>query len=582
MLSLIVTFVSLIHCIATDGGIINAANDLDRVDVPAVGNSLPVLNEISALCQLQYYMKCTERDVLLSFGICATQNDNQDIFVAKCPYFELSGYNVTEPGYIRLPDNISELNDYMCGPLNRKGFLCKDCIDGFGPSVTSLGYKCSNCTDAWYGIPLYLAVELIPITLFYLIILIFKVRLTSAPMVLYIFYSQLVSYEILFFKDGSMERLLLDNKGSSLLTCILLFYSIWDLDFFRYILPPFCVSNNLQLIHIQFLRYISIVYPVLLVILTWICVELHDRNFKVLVWLWRPFHKCFVRLQRGWDAKSDIIDVFTAFFFLSYNKSLYQLILICHCPHLFSVVDENIYSRLILLFDVDTDCLSKKHLSFLIPVAIIFFIFNILPALVLVLYPFRWCRMCLLKCKAGRPSITAFVERFHACYRDGLDGGKDMRSFSGLYFFLVLLISMHNLLAIKIFKVSRLLYVTFIFLASTVLIAFIKPYKQTYMNALDTLLLAHLTVVCALLSREYYAEEGTQIFAIVLIPAAVFKLIILFIIVNKFKNKMVQWCKKVYKDMCDSKFASKVKDLVTDPVETQPLINPTSSTVEIT
>ena len=82
--------------------------------------------------------------------------------------------------------------------------------------------------------------------------------------------------------------------------------------------------------------------------------------------------------------------------------------------------------------------------------------------------------------------------------------------------------SMHNLLAIKIFQVSHFLYATFIFLASTVLIAFIKPYKQTYMNALDPLLLAHLTVVCALLSREYYAEEGTQIFAIVLIPAAVF------------------------------------------------------------
>ena len=279
----IVTFVSLIHCITTDSGIINAANNLDRVDVPAVGNSLPVLNEISALCQLQYHTKCTEHDVLLAFGICATQNNNQDIFAAICPYFELRGYNVTEPGYIRLPDNISELNDYMCGPLNRKGLLCKDCIDGFGPSVTSLGYKCSNCTEVWYGIPLYLAVELIPITLFYLIILIFKVRLTSAPMVLYIFYSQLVSYEILFFKDGSMQRLLFDNNGSSLLTCILLFYGIWDLDFFHYILPPFCVSNNLQLIHIQFLRYISIVYPVLLVILIWICVELHDRNFKVFV-----------------------------------------------------------------------------------------------------------------------------------------------------------------------------------------------------------------------------------------------------------------------------------------------------------
>ena len=130
--------------------------------------------------------------------------------------------------------------------------------------------------------------------------------------------------------------------------------------------------------------------------------------------------------------------------------------------------------------------------------------------------------------------------------------------------------------------ISHFLYATFVFLASTVLIAFIKPYKQTYMNVLDTLLLAHLTVVCALMSREYYSEEGIQIFAIVLVLTAVFKLIILFIVVVKFKNKAVQWCKKVCKDIRDSKLASKVKGLATDPAETQALLNPTSSTVEIT
>ena len=139
-------------------------------------------------------IKCTDQGVLLNFGYCATETEGV-IYLAKCHYFQLEGHNVTEPGYIRLPDNISELNDYMCGPMNRKGLLCKDCIDEFGPSVTSLGYKCSNCTDAWYGIPLYLAVELIPITLFYLIILIFKINLISPPMVLFILFNQSIMYE---------------------------------------------------------------------------------------------------------------------------------------------------------------------------------------------------------------------------------------------------------------------------------------------------------------------------------------------------------------------------------------------------
>ena len=158
--------ICLIHCVATDSAIIDTANSKNLVDVPAVENSL-----LDALCQLQFQMKCTEHDILLAFGIYATQKlltTKKSSSIAEYPYFELEGHNVTEPGYIRLPDNISELNDYMCRSMNRKGLLCKNCIDGFGPSVTSLGYKCSNCTDAWYGIPLYLAVELIPITLFYL------------------------------------------------------------------------------------------------------------------------------------------------------------------------------------------------------------------------------------------------------------------------------------------------------------------------------------------------------------------------------------------------------------------------------
>ena len=36
-------------------------------------------------------------------------------------------------------------------------------------------------------------------------------------------------------------------------------------------------------------------------------------------------------------------------------------------------------------------------------------------------------------------SVSAFVEKCHNCYRDGLNGGRDniMRSFTGLYFLTV-------------------------------------------------------------------------------------------------------------------------------------------------
>ena len=51
------------------------------------------------------------------------------------------GYNFTKPGQMLLPKQISRFNDYMCMPLNRKGYLhvhvCRECAEGFGPSISA-------------------------------------------------------------------------------------------------------------------------------------------------------------------------------------------------------------------------------------------------------------------------------------------------------------------------------------------------------------------------------------------------------------------------------------------------------------
>ena len=40
--------------------------------------------------------------------------------------------------------------------------ICSECIDGFAPAITSLGYQCSSCTQsAWYGVPLFLVLEFV-------------------------------------------------------------------------------------------------------------------------------------------------------------------------------------------------------------------------------------------------------------------------------------------------------------------------------------------------------------------------------------------------------------------------------------
>ena len=112
--------------------------------------------------------------------------------------------------------------------MNRKGILCKDCIDGFAVSFTSMGRKCSNCTDARYGIPLYLLIELAPTTVFYLIILIFQIHMTSI-----ILYCSIIQFLLVTDRYLPIERIVLQYENNHLLFKVnAFFYSLFNLDVF--------------------------------------------------------------------------------------------------------------------------------------------------------------------------------------------------------------------------------------------------------------------------------------------------------------------------------------------------------------
>ena len=146
--------------------------------------------------QLPRELKCiNSKGAQVEFGYCITYDKNKHTFeFGSCHYFQSKqGHHITERGYVLLPDNISELNSYMCGLINRKGPLCSQCINGFGPALTSTGFTCSNCTSAWYGVPLYLIVEFVPIAVLYFLILTFQINITSAPMTCFILYSHILA-----------------------------------------------------------------------------------------------------------------------------------------------------------------------------------------------------------------------------------------------------------------------------------------------------------------------------------------------------------------------------------------------------
>ena len=183
-------------------------------------------------------IKCTDEGALLRIGYCTTYTEGEGVSMAECPYSKMERHAYTtalnDPLYIVLPNNISELNEYMCGPMNRKGLVCSECVDGFSPSFTSPDYMaCSNCTASkYYGVPLFILTEFVPVTLFYLMFLLLQINVTSSSTPCYIFCSQLIMITI---TPSVKPRFLVHNTyffQTNLDVATYTLYGLWNLDFF--------------------------------------------------------------------------------------------------------------------------------------------------------------------------------------------------------------------------------------------------------------------------------------------------------------------------------------------------------------
>ena len=93
-------------------------------------------------------VKCSKGYTLLRIGVCMTYNNKtNETEVGPCPYIsqhsDLSSSNLYN--YFRLPSYTSNLTNFMCGSLHRKGQLCGECEDDFGPAIYSYTLECTEC-----------------------------------------------------------------------------------------------------------------------------------------------------------------------------------------------------------------------------------------------------------------------------------------------------------------------------------------------------------------------------------------------------------------------------------------------------
>ena len=506
-------------------------------------------------------LKYSSGHPILRFGDCITYNSttkSTEYHYGPCPYIAHYTTTTTEfidTFYIQLPSNVSLLNEYMCGPLNREGPLCGKCKDGYGIALYSYTLECSKCWEHGYGWVLYYFLELFPITVMYFLVVIFHITATSSPLSALVFMSQIVVYTI---RLNVPLHMYIENEVTGFpyvaLKVLLVLCGIWSLDFFRSVIPTFCASSNIKTIHAVTLEYVVALYPIFLILMTYLCIKLHDNNFRPVVRLWKPFHRHFVYLRRRWDSTASIINVFTTFLLLSFSKILFvSFILLNH--NRFDIDTINHYTnkgyqlpKCVLYYDPTVECYSQEYTIFSTIAICVLVIFIICPTILLILYPTRVFRRCVSCCGFRRwHALHMFVESFQGQYKDGTNGTHDFRMVSASFLILRILI-----LALFLYHHSSTLHIaemqSVLLLCATCLHAITKPYRLNFMNNVDILILFLLEIF--ILGTSNFTSDLLRCIILVstlllLIP----HMVLIFYIFHKLAKKagITQYLKREYK-----------------------------------
>ena len=440
--------------------------------------------------------------VYLYFSYCMTYNqDMSALVVGNCYYGDLQP-TVRYSPYFSLPSNASKLENKICQEHHREGQLCGKCNSNFTPPVYSYSIDCVQCSDYDYNWAKYLAVAFLPLTVFCVIVITFGVSATSGSMNAFILVCQITSTpEILRPISICFNKVHTDCYFPRILFSM---YGIWNLDFFRVVYEPFCLHPSMTTLQVLALDYAIAIFPLALIVITYSLVELHNRDCRIIVWLWRPFRTWCVRIRRLQNIRTSLIDAFATFILLSCVKFLsvsYDLLIPARLYDIHGKTTGTKY----LYYDGTIEYFGKEHLPYAIVAIVMLLVFVVLPCLLLCLFPCCCFQRFLNRYGLRSLALTTFMDVFQGCYKDGTNGTRDCRYFAAMYFILlaVFLGSAAITLSLYIVPVAALIFIIF-----GIIIAIARPYKSPVHNAISTFFILVLALSTITSSSVFAIGQG--------------------------------------------------------------------------
>ena len=455
-----------------------------------------------------YHIVCDQKQQQSSLRLVSCvfyDSQTDDVVVAACPF--LFPKHMIKSNVIPLPQKVSELNAIMCGSLSRevKGPLCGKCVNGTGPSIYSVGNECVPCNP--FNVVYYLLLQYLPTTVIVLVVVVFRLNVTAAPMAHYVLFCNMI---VLYFKFLSYPLNFVSSSTYNIYNVfskiVLTLCAVWNFDALFFVSPPLCISPHIEGIYETFIHFLSTLYPFFLLLLMYIGIELHARDFKPIVILWKPFHKIFVQFYTTWEPSASMIQAFSSLFLLSYAKLLFVIV----APFFVSIATNAKGEEvgLVVYMDPTLPFQSKKHI-YLITFSLFIGIFLFLPPLILlIIYPKSFFQKISRHLKPRwNIAIKIYVDTFQGCYKDGTNGTRDYRAVSGyllgMWVLLLIVQGVATLVALHLSKTITIgivdLHISTFFLSIlTIVCVMTQPYKHKIANISAVTLLIIFTALAGM------------------------------------------------------------------------------------
>ena len=421
-----------------------------------------------------------------------------NLLAGYCPIGYCSTNTEAEEGEkeFKLPPKptSASLSKFICAE-NRSGILCGNCKANHTSYYRSSKNTCKEAKRCHWGWLFYILSEIVPITLVFVAIMVFKIKLTTGAFNAFLFFAQ-VSSTMLVTANGFI---IFPYQTFTFVQINKLIYRMFSLSFFDMGGLSFCLWDSAQTLDLLLFKYVSIAYALVLVFIIIAFMKFCNCSSK---------YKVLSKLHRKKvNARSTIIHGLTGFFVMCYSECTRTSLLLL-TPVLLQTRSQkgNSYVRQAVFYNGELEFFKGTHLLYAIPATIVVIVLGIIPPLLLISYPLCYRVFALLRisetkfvrllCKCiPLESLRPLFDSFQSTFRD------NCRFFAGLYFIyrLTLLCSFSFLHNLNEFYLAAQAQFTFILAVHLI----VQPYKNRWHNVVDGLIFMLLALINAMTLFNY-------------------------------------------------------------------------------